>query len=157
MGEPMTNVEVLQHCTLFKDFTEVGLNIFAEIAVARTIPAGSPIFVENMVGESIFIVKSGNVRITQKAASGERELAILGSGEALGSLSVLAKAVRIVSAVAVTQVEVLEITNRDYFKKIPEKPQACLKLALAIAADLAGKASESRDSLREVHAKKSGG
>jgi CRP/FNR family cyclic AMP-dependent transcriptional regulator len=157
VGEPMTNVEVLQRCALFKDFTEVGLNIFAEIAVPRIIPAGSPLFVENMVGESLYIVKSGTVRISHKGASGERELAVLGAGEALGSLSVLAKAVRIVSAVAVTQVEVLEIANRDYFKKIPEKPQACLKLALAIAADLAARASESRDALREVHPKKSAG
>jgi len=157
VGEPMTNVEVLQACALFKDFTEVGLNIFAEIAVARTIPAGSPLFVENMVGESLFIVKSGTVRVAHKESSGERELAVLGPGEALGSLSVLAKGVRIVSAVAVTPLEVLEIANRDYFKKIPEKPQACLKLALAIAADLAGKASESRDALRELSGKKSGG
>jgi CRP-like cAMP-binding protein len=110
-----------------------------------------------MVGESLFIVSSGTVRVTHKGASGEKELAVLGPGEALGSLSVLAKSVRIVSAVAVTQLEVLEIANRDYFKKIPEKPQACLKLALAIAADLAGKATDSRDALRELGGKKPAG
>jgi CRP-like cAMP-binding protein len=152
----MTNVEVLQRCALFKDFTEVGLKIFAEIAVERSVPAGSPLFVENMVGESLFIVKTGTVRVTQKGTAGERELAVLGPGEALGSLSVLAKGVRIVSAVAVTPLEVLEIAHRDYFKKIPEKPQACLKLALAIAADLASKASDSRDALRELNVKKPG-
>ena len=153
----MTNVEVLQRCALFKDFTEVGLKIFAEIAVARTIPAGSPLFVENMVGESLFVVRSGTVRITQRTAAGERALAVLGPGEALGCLSVLAKGVRIVSAVAASPLEVLEIAHRDYFKKIPEKPQACLKLALAIAADVAARASESRDALRELHGKKPGG
>jgi CRP-like cAMP-binding protein len=153
----MTNVEVLQACALFKDFTEVGLRIFAEIAVPKTLPAGSPLFAENMVGEALFIVKSGTVRITQRTAAGERELAILGPGEALGAIAMLAKGVRIVSAVAVTQLEVLELAHRDYFKKIPEKPQACLKLALAIAADLAAKAGESRDALRELHGKKPGG
>ena len=75
----MTNVEVLQRCALFKDFTEVGLNIFAEIAVERTIPAGSPLFVENMVGESLFVVVSGTVRITQRVGDGEKELAVLGA------------------------------------------------------------------------------
>jgi CRP-like cAMP-binding protein len=152
----MTNVEVLQRCALFKDFTEVGLKIFAEIAVAKTVPAGSPLFVENMVGEALFIVKSGTVRITQRGAGGEREIAVLGPGEALGSLALLAKGVRMVSAVAVTPLEVLELAHRDYFKKIPEKPQACLKLALAIAADLAAKAGDSRDALRELHGKKTG-
>lgn len=152
----MNNVEVLQACALFKDFTEVGLRIFAEIAVPKTVPAGSPIFVENMVGEALFIVASGNVRITHRTAAGEKEVAILGAGEALGGMALLAKGVRLVSAVAVTQVEVLEIAHRDYFKRIPEKPQACLKLALAIAADLAAKAGESREALREIHGKKPG-
>ncbi|HSM91324.1 MAG TPA: cyclic nucleotide-binding domain-containing protein [Anaeromyxobacteraceae bacterium] len=153
----MKNVEVLQRCPLFKDFTEVGLRIFAEIGVPKVVPAGSPLFVENMVGEALFIVKSGAVRVTQRGASGDRELAILGPGEALGGLAMLAKGVRLVSAVAVTPLEVLEITHRDYFRKIPEKPQACLKLALAIAADLAARAADSREALREVHAKKTAG
>jgi CRP/FNR family cyclic AMP-dependent transcriptional regulator len=153
MDEAMTNVEVLQSCALFKDFTEVGLNIFAEIAVAKTVPAGSPLFVENMVGEALFIVRSGTVRITQKGPSGERELAVLGPGEALGALALLAKGVRLVSATAVTPLEVLEIAHRDYFRKIPEKPQACLKLALAIAGDLAARAADGRDALREHSAK----
>lgn len=153
----MTNVEVLQRCALFKDFTEVGLKIFAEIAVPKTVPAGSPLFAENMVGEALFIVKSGTVRITQRTATGERELAVLGPGEALGGLAMLAGGVRIVSAVAASPLEVLEIAHRDYFKKISEKPQACLKLALAIAADLAAKAGESRDALRELPGKKPAG
>jgi len=153
----MTNVEALQRCALFKDFTEVGLKIFAEIAVAKPIPAGSPLFVENMVGESVFIVKTGTVRITQRASGGERELAVLGPGESLGALALLAKGVRVVSATAATPCEVLEIAHRDYFKKISEKPQACLKLALAIAADLAGKASDSREALRELPGKKPAG
>lgn len=146
----MTNVEVLQRCALFKDFSEVGLRIFAEIATPRSVPAGSPLFAENMVGESLFIVKSGTVRITQRGASGERDLAVLGPGEALGELALLAKGVRLVSAVAVSPLEVLELAHRDYFKKIAEKPQACLKLALAIAADLAARVAENRELLREL-------
>lgn len=157
MGEPVTTIEALQRCSLFKDFTEVGLKIFAEIAVTKTVPAGSPLFAENMVGEAMFIVKSGTVKIVQKGASGERELAVLGPGEALGALGMLAKGVRVVSAVATSPLEVLEIAHRDYFRKIPEKPQACLKLALAIAADLAAKAGESREALRELHGKKQAG
>ena len=52
------------------------------------------------VGEALFIVKSGTVKVTKKTAGGEQELAVLGPGEALGSLTVLAKGVRMVSAVA---------------------------------------------------------
>lgn len=146
----MNKVEALQRSQLFKDFTETGLKIFAELAQAKAIPAGSPIFVENMVGESLFVVVSGSVKITQKAPDGERELATVGPGEHLGELALLGKSVRLVSAVAATQCEVLEIAHRDFFKKATEKPAACLKLALAIGASLAAKVSESRDLIREL-------
>ncbi len=153
----MTAVEALARAPLFKDFTETGLRIFAAIAQERAIPAGSPIFVENMVGESLFIVKSGTVRITQRAADGEKELAVLGTGEHLGAMSLLGKSVRLVSAIAATPCEVLEIAQRDFARLQPQKPQACLKLALAIAADLAVNVTENRDALRELPARKAGG
>jgi hypothetical protein len=53
-----------------------------------------------------------------------------------------------VSAVAATPCEVVEITQRDYHRLQPQKPQACLKLALAIAADLAARVGESRELIR---------
>lgn len=152
----MTALEALQRAPLFKDFTETGLKIFAAIAQEKAIPAGSPIFVENMVGESLFIVKSGTVRLTQKTADGERDLGVVGAGEHLGELALLAKSVRLVSAVAATQCEVLELSQRDFARLQPQKPQACLKLALAIAADVVARVSETRDLLRELGAKKPG-
>jgi CRP/FNR family transcriptional regulator, cyclic AMP receptor protein len=152
----VTTAEVLQRSALFKDFSETGLRIFAEIAQAKTIPAGSPLFVENMVGESLFIVRSGTVRVTQRTAEGERELAVLGAGEHVGEMALLGKTVRLVSAVAATPCEVLEIAHRDYFRKATEKPAACLKLALAIAADVSARIAENRDALRELGGRKSG-
>ncbi len=149
----MTAVEALQKAPLFRDFTETGLKIFAAISQEKAIPAGAPIFVENMVGESLFIVKSGSVRITQKTAEGEKELGSAGPGDHLGELSLLGKGVRLVTAVAATNCEVLEITQRDFAKLQPQKPQACLKLALAIAQDLAQRVAESRELLRELAGK----
>jgi CRP-like cAMP-binding protein len=116
----MTSLEALQHAPLFKDFTETGLRIFASIAVERTVPAGTPLFVEAMAGESLFIVKSGTVRITQKAEKAERELAVVGPGEALGALVLLARSTRLVSAVAATDCEVLELAQRDFARLQPQ-------------------------------------
>jgi len=143
---------VLEQSALFKGFTEVGLRLFAGVAQLKAIPAGTPLFVENMVGESLFIVKSGAVRITQHAEGGEKELAVVGPGEHLGALSLLGKTVRLVSAVAATSCEVVEIANRDFVRLQPEKPQACLKLALAIAADVAARVQETRDVLQRLTA-----
>jgi len=143
----VTALEVLQHNALFKGFTEVGLRVFAGIAQEKSIPAGTPLFVENMVGESLFIVKTGAVRITQRVEGGEKELAVVGPGEHLGGLALLGNTVRLVSATAVTPCEVVELAHRDFVRLQPEKPQACLKLALALATDLAARFADSRDIL----------
>jgi CRP-like cAMP-binding protein len=146
----MTVIEALQKSTLFREFSETGLKIFAAIATEKSIPAGAPLFAENMVGESMFIVKSGTVRIVSRDSGNDRALAILGAGEHLGELALLARSVRLVSAVAETPCELVEISQRDFYRLQPQKPQACLKLALAIAADLARKMAEGRDALRTL-------
>jgi CRP-like cAMP-binding protein len=153
----VTVIEALQRSVLFKDFTETGLRIFATIAHEKSIPAGVPLFAENVAGESLFIVKTGAVRLALKTPDGERELAVVGPGDHLGELALLGKSVRLVSAVAATPCEVVEITQRDFVRLQPQKPQACLKLALAIAADLAARAAEARDLLRELAARKPAG
>ena len=150
----MTVVEALEKAPLFREFTETGLKIFATIALEKAVPAGSPLFVENMVGESLFIVKSGTVKLTQKTAEGEKELGTAGPGDHLGELALLGKGVRLVSAVAATPCEVIEITQRDFAKLQPQKPQACLKLALAIAQDLAQRVADNRELLRELATRK---
>jgi CRP/FNR family transcriptional regulator, cyclic AMP receptor protein len=143
----MTLLEALQQSTLFQDFSETGLKIFASIATEKSVPVGSPIFAENMVGESLFIVKSGTVRLTRREGGADREVATVGPGAHLGQLALLARTVRLVSAVAATPCEVVEIAQRDYYRLQPQKPQACLKLSLAIAADLAQRMNDSREAL----------
>jgi CRP/FNR family cyclic AMP-dependent transcriptional regulator len=149
-------VEALQRCPLFKEFTETGLRIFATIAVEKAVEAGAPLFAEGMTGESLFILVSGQVRVTQKDPRGERELAVLGPGEHLGALGLLARSTRLVSAVAATRCEVLELAQRDFARLQPQKPQACLKLALAIASELGGRVAENRELLRELTSRKPG-
>lgn len=150
----MTTVEALQRCALFKDFSEVGLRIFAGVARERQVPAGSPVFLEDAPGDALVILKSGTLRITRRSGEEARELAVLGAGEHLGALSLMGKGVRLVSAMAATPCEVLEISRADFVRLQPEKPQACLKLALAIGADVAVRLADSRELLRDLPARR---
>ncbi len=149
----MTPLEALQRSPLFRELSETGQRIFAGAAHERTLAAGSPLFAEGSPGESLFVIRSGTVRITQRGAGAERELALLGPGEHLGAVALLARTVRLVSAVAATPCEVLELTHADFTRLQPEKPQACLKLAIAIAVDLATRVAENRELLRELPAR----
>lgn len=144
-------MEALGASSLFGEFTDTGKRIFATIARERRIAAGSPLFLENQVGESMFIVVQGQVRLTQhRTEGGEREVAQAGRGDHLGELAVLAPSVRLISAVAQSDCQVLEIGQRDFLSLAPQKPQACLKLATAVAAQLARRVGDARELLRDA-------
>ncbi len=146
----MTLIEALQRAPLFKEFGDSGLQTIAAMARERRLAAGEALFVEDSVGESLFVVKSGMVRLTSRAGGAEREIATVGPGGHLGDLGLLARSVRLVSAVAATECEVVELPRREFFRKAQEKPVTCLKLAAAIATELARKAGESKDALRAL-------
>jgi len=149
-------MEALGASSLFGEFTDTGKRIFATIARERKVAAGSPLFVENAVGEAMYIVVSGQVRITQhRAEGGDREVAKAGPGDHLGELAVLAPSVRLVSAVAQGDCLVLELSQRDFLSLAPQKPQACLKLATAVAAQIARRTGDCRELLRDALARAS--
>ena len=83
-------LEALKACPLFKSFTDTGLQIIAGIAAERTFLKGSPLFVENMVADSMLIVAEGRVRITSKNAAGDEvSLGELAVGDWLGELALI--------------------------------------------------------------------
>jgi CRP-like cAMP-binding protein len=149
----MTALEALQRAPLFKDFHEAGLQTLSDIARTKVLKEGTPLFLEDGTGDSLFVVMAGTVRITQRAPEGERELATLGPGEHLGDLGLLAKCPHLVSAVAATECEVLELTRRDFFKKAQKKPVTCLKLVAVIAGELARRIAQNREALRQLAAR----
>lgn len=148
----MTPHEILARCPLFRDFSETGLRIVASIATERRIPADTPIFEEGTPGDSLFVVRRGRVRIVLRGSDGQgRRIAGLGAGDSLGELALVCPdAPRLVSAVAETPVDVFEIGHRDFVRLQAEKPQACLKLVLAIAAAFGHRLSEGRETFRDL-------
>jgi len=150
----MTVLEALQRAPLFKDFKQAGLNTFAEIARTRIFTAGKPLFVEDGTGDALFVIMEGTVRISQRDGGFEREIGTLGPGEHLGDLGLLARSLHLVSAVAATECEVLELPRREFFRKAQERPGTCLKLVAIIAAELAQRVAENKDALRQLAGRK---
>src|ERR1700743_952236 len=99
----MAPVDTRKACPLFKGFTDTGLQIIAGIATERAFPKGVPLFVENMIGDSLFILAEGRVRISSKGPNGEDvNLAELGPGECLGELALLQQSQRLCTATAIS-------------------------------------------------------
>lgn len=126
-------VRTLKAASLFKNFTDTGLQIIASIAVEKQIPAGTPLFVESMIGDGLYIVADGKVRLSMRGADG-RDVALvsLGPGESLGEAALLRAGPRLCSATADVDARVVEISRRDLAMLQRSKPQACLKLMMGV-------------------------
>jgi CRP/FNR family cyclic AMP-dependent transcriptional regulator len=139
----------LSRCALFKEFSETGMAILAGIAAERTVAGGTPLFVEGMASDAFFVVKSGVMRVTVKREGEDTAVGLLGVGEALGQVSLLRSAgARMASAIAEEDAEVVEIRSRDFGRLQTQKPQACLKLMMAVAGQLGRLLEDNRDALK---------
>jgi CRP/FNR family transcriptional regulator, cyclic AMP receptor protein len=147
----MSAAEVLKSCPLFKDFTATGLQILAGIAQERAFPAGAPLFAEAMLAESMFVIAQGKVRLAARNTDGaEVLLAEVSAGAHLGEVALLSPGQRLCSATAITKVVALELRSADFQKLLLQKPQACMKLLLAVVGQLSRTVQENREALRSL-------
>ena len=147
----MAAIDVLKTCALFKGFTDTGLQILASIASERHYPQGVPLFVENMLGDSLIIISAGKVRLTSKNARGEEiPVGELGPGDYLGELALIQQAQRMCTATAASQVSAVELRHADFQKLLAQKPQACLKLLMNVVSLFGQKIQDNRETFKAL-------
>jgi CRP-like cAMP-binding protein len=152
----MTSVEALKKCSLFQGFTDTGLQIIGSIAHPRSFPAGAPLFVENMIADSLLVIADGQVRISSKGPGGEDlSLGELGAGESLGELSLITQGQRMCSATALSNVSAVEIRHADFQKLLGQKPQACVKLLMGVVRVFGQRVADNKDAFKSLAGKSS--
>lgn len=128
----------LKASPLFRGFTDTGLQIIASIAQLKTVPPGTPLFVEQMIGESLYVIAQGEIRLAARGPNGgELTLTIVTDPESIGEAALLRPGPRQCSAYAHSSATVIEISRRDVAVLQRTKPQACLKLMMGVV-DLVG-------------------
>jgi CRP/FNR family transcriptional regulator, cyclic AMP receptor protein len=143
-------LRVLQSAALFKGFTDTGLQIVGSIAQQKHVPAGTPLFVENMIGDGLFIIADGMIRIAVRGPQGQDiTLTVLGQNESLGEAALLRAGPRLCSAIAEVPSTVIEITRRDIAALQRTKPQACLKLMMGVVDVIGAKMRDAQNEYRQ--------
>lgn len=143
-------LRVLSAATLFKGFTDTGLQIVGSIAQQKQVPAGTPLFVENMIGDGLFIIADGMIRLAVRGPHGqELTLTVLGPNESLGEAALLRAGPRLCSATAEVPSTVIEITRRDIAVLQRTKPQACLKLMMGVVDVIGAKMRDAQNEYRQ--------
>jgi CRP-like cAMP-binding protein len=101
--------------------------VFARLAAAGTLvvaEAGSVIVREGDRGESLFLIKSGEVSVRKRSLDRERfELARVGAGGVFGEVAVMTDRRRHATVEARTRVELLEVGRREVAKVAQLQPE----------------------------------
>lgn len=129
----MTKIKTMKENQLFKDLNDKDIAVLSQITLEKTIPKNTPIYVERMLGESFYIIKSGAVQISKNIKGlGEKDVFVLKPGDFFGELALLDGGPRPVSARTIEDTELLIIDRDDFLKLMEKEPLTCIKVLSAI-------------------------
>jgi len=147
----MDAAAALRASPLLSGFTDTGIGILAGIASLRSYPVGTPLFVENMVSDTLIVIGEGRVSLSTRNEKGvDLGMGELGPGDWLGELSLINTGQRQCTAAAITAVTAYEIRQADFQKLMAVKPQACIKLLMAICTTFGQKIITTKDALKSL-------
>jgi CRP-like cAMP-binding protein len=136
-------IEILHKLPLFSELQSAAIKELTFLAEERLFHQGETIFEENASGNSIMVIISGEVRITQRArVSGEETLTVLRQGDFFGEMALLEELPRSATAIAHSDTCMLEI-SRDKFLRFIEKDAASgVKILFTLARILSSRLRE---------------
>jgi len=133
---------LLAEVELFEHLNEEERQRLAEVVDSRELPAGETLFHAGEPGESLFVVRRGEVELFIKDTAGQKiVLTVAGDGEIFGELALLDRGARTATAVALVDSELLELDRGDLLLLFQKTPAAALRL-LAAMGHMTRKADE---------------
>lgn len=117
-------VALLRSLELFDQYPEERLRALSAYLEPLTFPDGGEVFAEGSIGDGLYFVLSGRVRVTKRlSGGGQKDLASLGAGDCFGEMALLDAVARSASAYASGQAELLRLKRDDLKAWLSANPQ----------------------------------
>lgn len=111
----MEKFEVLQKSPLFEMVSPAELELAAEMSRPRRYAAGETVFEEGDLGDSLFVIASGEIEVVRKNDAGEpRVIQTLSPPEFFGEMSLIDKEYRSASVRAKVDSVLLQLTAENF-------------------------------------------
>ncbi len=114
--------------TFFAGVPEEELDAVARVASVREFAVGEVLMTEREFGHSLFLVEAGSADVSIDGA----QVGVVGPGDVIGEIAVLASGRRTASVVATSPVRVISLFKRDVWALDREAPEAARRLRAAI-------------------------
>lgn len=134
--------EMLADVELFEHLDDDDRSRLAQVVDLRRLTAGATLFSAGEPGDSLFVVRTGEVELFIKDTAGQKiVLTVAAAGEIFGELALLDRGARTATALALSDTELLELDREDLLLLFQRTPAAALRL-LAAMGHMTRKADE---------------
>ena len=133
----MTNLDHLKNVPIFADLSSSDLEKISNKMILRNYNKGQVILLEESKGETFFVIKTGEVKVTKLSNDGrEVILAILGESEFFGEMSLLDGEGRSANIVANEDSTALTLSRNDFLSCLEYYPKIAISLLDELAVRL---------------------
>lgn len=133
----MSHVAFLRQVPLFESLDNAEIDALSELTFTRTFNKETVIILAEEEGDTLFIIKDGQVKVSIVSEEGrEVILSLLGGGAVFGELSLLDGKPRSANVVATEDTELLMLRRTDFIQLIYKTPQIATVLLAELASRL---------------------
>jgi len=114
---------------IFSGLGAESINKIAALCHTRNVAAGEIVFQKGDIGDALFGIRRGQIRIeTGTAAGGRLTLNFLGAGDVFGEIAALDGQTRTADAMASEASELFVVRRNDFLTYLESEPQVAVKL-----------------------------
>jgi len=129
--------EILKVVPLFSEFNDVEIDAIAALVSTQKYPKKMLIVQEGEMGNSMFIILRGSVKVSSYAADGrEVVLCLLGKGAFFGEMALLDAAPRSATVITMEDTELGHIRRADFERLMLQMPRLTRKLLAEMVSRL---------------------
>jgi len=146
--QPSEREEQLAKVSFFEGLTREALALIAQVTTEETHALGTRIFQYGDLGDKLFIILEGKVRISREVAGmGEEALAVLAQGEVFGEMALLDESTRSADARAHERCRLLVIAKDSFDDLLFLHKDLAYEVLWSCVRTLAARLRETNDKL----------
>lgn len=146
----MPDVSYLAKYPPFKTFDGNDLEALGSAGEEKVVKKDELVFDEDSKGDSMYVIKSGAVKILKKVKNQENTIAVLNPGEFFGEMALLDGLPRSAAVRATGDAELFMVSLDGYQKLRKDKPHTALKLMDIIIKVLSNRLRQANKNLEVI-------
>ena len=141
----------IKNSIMLQGLNDEDFDKLAALCEMRKMEEGTTVFIENMPGESLFLVKKGTIRISKMFAEGdEKTLVVLGPEDIFGEMAVIDGLPRSATARVAEDAELISLKKKSLDQLSKNDADLALKIFSNIVRVFSKRVRETNEEYRDM-------